>query len=307
MASFCSSCGLPLAENVVFCSHCGARSATSAPQSYQPSPAPQPQPQTPDPQPSQQSSTKPAASGGSCLKILAVVVVCVLVMGAVAAGTVMYFAYRVKTAVVETAKNYGVPLPTTSAPSTFSSRRAGPKDPCSYLSKDEVRNLVGEPIDRMQVQDNACLYMGPPGLAEKLSKERASEVMKRAQRPGGVGTGDATDAVDQLVNGLAGAAGQGVAGGETPMLMLMVAVDDGKAQMTALIASRAIFGGIGKAAGGGMGFGADIQGLGDRAVRVPKLGLNVLKGESLIRIIAGPIPDANRRMVDIARAVLPKL
>jgi hypothetical protein len=89
--------------------------------------------------------------------------------------------------------------------------------------------------------------------------------------------------------------------------MLMVAAD-GKAQMTAVTATKAIFGSIGRSADSpGIGFGADIPGLGDKAVRVPKLGLNVLQGETLIRVIPGPLPDADAKTIAVARAVLPKL
>ena len=52
---------------------------------------------------------------------------------------------------------------------------------------------------------------------------------------------------------------------------------------------------------------AEVPGLGDRALRLPKLGLNVLKGEVLIRIIPGPVPDAETKSVNVARAVLAKL
>jgi hypothetical protein len=37
------------------------------------------------------------------------------------------------------------------------------------------------------------------------------------------------------------------------------------------------------------------------------MGLNVLKGETLIRIIPGPIPEANAKTIDVARAVLEKM
>jgi hypothetical protein len=78
--------------------------------------------------------------------------------------------------------------------------------------------------------------------------------------------------------------------------------------MTALTATKAIFGGIGKAASDGKeGFGADIPGLGDRAVRLANLGLNVLQGNTLIRLVPGPVPDANTKSIAIARTILPKL
>ena len=49
----------------------------------------------------------------------------------------------------------------------------------------------------------------------------------------------------------------------------------------------------------------EISGLGDRAVRFANLGLNVMKGGTIIRIVAGPIPDPNAKTIAIARAILP--
>jgi len=47
--------------------------------------------------------------------------------------------------------------------------------------------------------------------------------------------------------------------------------------------------------------------LGDQAVRFPKLGLNVLAGETFIRVVVGPVPDADPKSIAIARAVLKQL
>jgi len=56
-----------------------------------------------------------------------------------------------------------------------------------------------------------------------------------------------------------------------------------------------------------MTFQETIPGLGDRAVRLPKLGLNVLQGETLVRVVAGPVPHAKEKTIEIARVVLKKL
>ncbi|MGH9646498.1 MAG: hypothetical protein ACRD4E_06745, partial [Bryobacteraceae bacterium] len=102
-----------------------------------------------------------------------------------------------------------------------------------------------------------------------------------------------------------GAAGSN---GDVPLLIFVVDGEDGKVQMTALTATKAIFGGIGKAASDWKeGFGADIPGLGDRAVRLANLGLNILQGNTLIRLVPGPVPDANAKAITIARTILPKL
>jgi hypothetical protein len=35
--------------------------------------------------------------------------------------------------------------------------------------------------------------------------------------------------------------------------------------------------------------------------------LNVLKGDTVIRIIVGPVPDANNKSISIARVLLPRV
>jgi hypothetical protein len=180
--------------------------------------------------------------------------------------------------------------------------------PCTVLSKEDVSRLIGEPIERTEVQDVTCMYYGPPGLNAKLAQDQSSSTFKRAQTPGTTVNGtEVANSVDQLVNSLAAQAGQTGSGGELPLLMLSVA-GDGRAQMTALSATKAIFGGIGQSADAkGLSFGADISGLGDKAIRLPKLGLNVLRGEMIIRVIPGPFPNADEKTIAVARAVLPKI
>jgi hypothetical protein len=50
-------------------------------------------------------------------------------------------------------------------------------------------------------------------------------------------------------------------------------------------------------------------GLAERLARqgLGPLGLNILKGDTVIRIIVGPVPHANEKSVAIARAVLPRI
>ncbi len=53
--------------------------------------------------------------------------------------------------------------------------------------------------------------------------------------------------------------------------------------------------------------GSDVPGLGDKAVFMPKLGLNVLQGGTFLRIIPGPFPDSDAKTIAVARAILPKI
>lgn len=296
MARWCE-CGFPQSPSSSFCPHCGGRlqGAASTPVPVQPVYSPPPL----------APAAAPRSSSG--LKILMVVLVCFAMLGVAVVGGLYYVAHRVKEAVVEKAATYGVDL----SPSPSSSTTSAPPrvhKACDLLSSREVAQLLGEPIERTVDQGEACLYFGPPGLSSQLAQQQASNTFRRAQAPGSSVTGtEVANSVDQLVNNLGAGTGQTGSGGEMPLLMLIVG-SDGKTQMTALEASRAIFSGIGRGSGEkGMSMGADIPGLGDRAMRLPKLGLNVLQGDTLVRIIAGPVPDADAKTVEVARAVLPRI
>jgi hypothetical protein len=154
--------------------------------------------------------------------------------------------------------------------------------------------------------DGACLYYAPAGLAEKLATQEASDMMKKAKAGQQMNGGDMADTVTKMLGAVAAKNGEnGAKGGDVPLLTLLID-PDGRPQMTAVAATKGIFGKIGEDSGGG-GLGADIPNLGDRAIRLGPLGLNVLKGDTVIRIIVGPVPDANGKSVAIARAVLPRI
>ena len=331
MATFCTSCGAAQAGGSPFCTHCGAPQAATASAPTQPDPRPathQPPPiaesnfsqqsstQPPSNQQGSQPAPLPPARKGSGLKILAFVLVFFVLAGAATVGGLYYLAHRLKQAVVEKAASAGVDLNSISSPVTSSTAtKMRTYKACELLSKTDAATMLGEPIERIEDQGTTCLYYGPAGLSGKLAQEGAANLMKQIQQPGAqVNGNDVADSLSKLTGALAAQAGAaGVAGaagssGDVPLLTFVVDGEDGKPQMTALTATKAIFGGIGKAASNGtQGFGADIPDLGDRAVRLPNLGLNVLKGNALIRLIPGPVPDANAKTIAIARAILPKL
>ncbi len=302
MANFCSNCGTARNTASAFCANCGARQA-----------APAGPPTQPDPQAA--PALPPAAKAGSGLKILAVVLVFLMLAGAATVGGLYYVAHKVKQAVVEKAASVGVDLNSISSPTASNTAsKIRSYKACDLLSKTDAAAMLGEPIERIEDQGGTCLYYGPAGLSGKLAQEGTADLLKQMQKPGAqVNGNDVADSLSKLVGGLAaaGAAGTGDAAGssgDVPLLTLVVDGEDGKPQMTALTATKAIFGGIAKGATDGKeGFGADIPGLGDRAVRLANLGLNVLQGNTLIRLIAGPVPDANTKTITIARTILPKL
>jgi hypothetical protein len=258
----------------------------------------------------------PPAKKGSGLKILAFVLVFFVLAGAAAVGGLYYVAHRLKQAVVAKAASAGVDLNSISSPvASGTASKIRTYKACDLLSKTDAATMLGEPIERIEDQGTTCLYYGPAGLSGKLAQEGAANLMKQIQQPGAqVNGNDVADSLSKLTGALAAQQGAGGAGGaagssgDVPLLTFVIDGQDGKPEMAALTATKAIFGGIGKAASNGtQGFGADIPGLGDRAVRLANLGLNVLEGDTLIRLVPGPVPDANTKTVAIARTILPKL
>lgn len=235
----------------------------------------------------------PAApvKSGSGLKILLIVFCVFAGIGIAAIGGAIYVAHRVKQAVVSKAESLGVDL--NSLPASTSRASSAPRrKPCDYLSKDTVSGIIGEPIDHMVADETSCVYFGPPGLAAKLGKQGISTGMQQVQGDK-VPNSQIAQGLNNLINGI------GAQGGEERPLLIFAIDSDGKTQMTALNITGALFGQIPGAKP------EEIAGLGDRAVRFANLGLNVMKGNTIIRIVAGPIPDPDNKTVEFAKAVLP--
>ncbi len=292
MASFCGNCGFPMNASAAFCANCGARQPGAggpAPSIQQPGPVPAPQ--------------AAAATSGSGLKIV-LIIAGVLVFGGIAViGGLIYVGHRVKTAVVEKAKEYGVDVPSSHEPRPVNVA----KNTCDYLSKAEVSGLIGEPIERAEAKELSCEYYGPAGLSTKLANEQASGTMKTVTSEHATDS-DRLAALREIANTV-GAGEQISSGAEMPLLILAVN-PNGRSVMLAMNITKGLFSGIGKNSGAPSnlpGLGSDVPGIGDQAVRLPKEGLNVLKGEVLVRVIAGPIPDSETKTIEVARAVLKKL
>ncbi len=295
MANFCGKCGSPLAANSSYCANCGNRAGDV------------PNPVAAMPASSTVAPAYAAPKGNAVLKI-ALVVVCVLAVLAVSVvGGMYYLVHRAKQAIVQKAEENGIDLHslTTSAEDSAGRHKLPPV--CGLLTKDQVSHLIGERIERFELKDASCLYYGPAGRSAQLAEEMASSTFKRAQKPGAVvDASEAATAVDQLVNNLAAQASQAGGGGDLPLLLVSLDAD-GKPQMAAIIASKAIFNGFGQSGNGKLAIASDVPGLGDKAVFMPKLGLNVLQGTTFLRVIPGPLPDSDAKTIAVVRAILPKL
>jgi hypothetical protein len=104
MASYCGKCGTELSPDKQFCASCGAPVAAGfapvAPvaSSYQPVP-PAPPPTAPyNPGAVAPPAVQPAASGGSTLKIVLIVIGVIVLLGILAVAAVGFFAWRVSRA-----------------------------------------------------------------------------------------------------------------------------------------------------------------------------------------------------------------
>lgn len=284
MANFCTNCRFPLSASAGFCPQCGRPQATTT-----------------------HAAQPVAPRSGSARKVLIVIAACLAVGAITVIAGVVYAVHKVKQTVVAKAESYGVDLKSIPSPipSSVSSRSRVYK-PCAILPMSEASRLLGAPVERTAIVEEACMYYGPAGLAEKLAKQQTTEMMANAKAGAPVNAGDMADTLSKMMGTVGSQSGEGGApGGEAPLLTF--AVDpDGKPQMFAMAASKAVFGGIGSASGG-PGLGAEIPNLGDRAIRLGPLGLNVLKGNTVIRIIVGPVPDADGKSIVIARAVLPRV
>jgi hypothetical protein len=265
-----------MGANFAFCPQCRTPAAGGANPAAAPPVAPAIQPKS-----------------GSGMKIL-LVILCIFAVGGIAVlGGIFYVAHRVKQAVVAKATEYGVELPSSTRRSAVVTIH-----PCDLLSKREAANLLGEPIDRTEVQNQSCLYYGPPGLSARLGEKSMSSMVNTPDSSRTAA--EAADTIDRVIKSAAAQAGQTGRDGDYPLLTVVVAAGDGRAQMTAVSAGKALLSGL-------KGAGEEIPGLGDRAIRLGNLGLNVLKGDTLIRILLGPVPDANRKSILLARTMLPRI
>ena len=285
MAKFCSQCGGPVGENVAFCRQCGSRQGGERPVSRPAMPY------------SSASPPVPPRNNNALLKLVGIGLICLVGLVSLVSVGVWYAAHKVKQVAMAKVHEYGLNRDSDSV--------AVPRHIalCGLLSKTEASKLLGEPVERAEEGENECSYYAPPGVQEKLARSQMSDLVKQSHKPGAsIGAADVADAVTNLAGSFMGNQENSKSSGrETPLLIILVA-NDGKVQMTALRGSKAFIDAFDLKGGS-----EEIPDLGDRAFRVGNLGLNVLQGDTLLRIIPGPVPGAHKKCVAIAREILPRL
>jgi hypothetical protein len=274
MANFCGSCGSPAAANKPFCPHCGTPQQAVPPATPRPQAAPAP------------------AKGSSAGKILLILFVGFLALVTLAGAGIWYAAHKIKQAAVAKAHELGVELP-----SGHDTRSLAHLQVCEILSVEQASALLGKPVQRSEKTTDGCLYFGAPGASAHLADDQFSQVVNHSAKNRAKADNEAAAIADAITN-LASAAGARY-GIDAPLLTVIVS-NDGRTQMAALSASRALFKGI-------PGATDEVPNLGDRAFLLANLGLNVLAGERLLRVVPGPVPSPKEKSMAVAQFLLPKI
>ncbi len=283
MAKFCSQCGSSLGENGAFCGQCGSRQGGASPIPQQPTPY--------------AATPLPPRNNNGLLKLVGIGLICLVGLISLASVGVWYAAHKVKQVAMAKVHEYGL--------NRDSESGAVPRHihVCGLLSKAEASRLLGETVERTEEGESECSYYARAGRSGALSQDQMADLVKRSKTPeASISGAEVADAVTNLAGSLTGGQGDSTgAGRETPLLIVLV-MNDGKAQMMALRGSKAFVDAFGI-----KGASEEIPDLGDRSFRVANLGLNVLQGDIMIRIIPGAVPGAHKKCVAIAREILPRL
>jgi hypothetical protein len=148
---FCAGCGAPVRG--AFCGFCGQPAAPAAAPQAQPGSAP---------------AAPAAASKGSSLgKILLIVFGCFVLLGALAVGGIYYAVGRVK------------------AKSLQAISQAVGRNPCALISKEEVQEVLGVPIEKTAgITDGGepgCAFFASPEAFQQLARDSLAKVPGEAQ------------------------------------------------------------------------------------------------------------------------------
>ena len=157
MPSFCTSCGSTLDPGAVFCASCGTRTA-SQPPAVVPPVAPPPaavQPTVP-----QSTVATTTTSGGVVVKILVALLCIGVLLVLLVIGGVAYGAYRVKKKAEQLKQEYGISADALTGAGGSPTRTGPPppSDPCALITKEEMAEATGLPIQQAVAREKECSY-----------------------------------------------------------------------------------------------------------------------------------------------------
>ncbi|HXS76135.1 MAG TPA: zinc ribbon domain-containing protein [Terracidiphilus sp.] len=324
MASFCGTCGAPLADQATFCGGCGARKTTTGQDAQY-----QPVQQHVPPQPGATSvpSTAAAPAKSNALLKVGIAAVAVVAVGGVAAvAGVMYVGHKVIEKVhAVTGQASGEKTPADGGLASLLKSGGGSDtdatikgDPCRFLSTEDVSHAVGITIVRAQAQDEGCSYIAHADPADMTSKHMASMLSNQAKS-----NGQEIDAKQQqIMQQIAGAFFKqqeasdkklSVEAAKGEVIVLEVSFESKAARM-AMKLSKAAFdhvkqgvpGASGPDSAGQTGTG-DLRGLGDEAYEVGGTMLMVRKGDTLAQFLFNECPCGVDAIKPLAEKVISQL
>jgi len=302
MAQFCGRCGAPLSGT--FCGSCGAPANQPGTPAQASSPASAPFSPAPPP---------PAAGGSPILKIVLVVLGVFALIAMVAIGGIVYTGYKIKQKVEQTAKEQGVDLGDLAKKlgSAASSGEAAARDGCPLLPKEEVEELTGLAITRVDGTPGSgddrehCDYFGNAAEAAERGQKQVQDALKSLQ----AGKGDKDVAaglaeIKKITQGLGSNVPASQGAGEARLLRLMVKRGEAQSQLMAL---KMAIGAIGTQNIPGAGL-TKVEGLGDEAYLTPMDQILVIRrGQDFVQLEIGSIPESKEKGIELARRVLARL
>jgi zinc-ribbon domain len=135
MATFCASCGSPLADGTRFCEKCGAAVTGPPPATAVPMASPVPAPGAPK-------------GSNTAIKIIVAILAVIMLVVLMVAGSCLYFMHRVAQKAHEYTKEMGNVTP-----------YAGKREPCAMLTADEASTAIGQAVSLAEpIGRTVCRY-----------------------------------------------------------------------------------------------------------------------------------------------------
>lgn len=312
MGKFCGTCGSPLSEGKKFCGKCGAASTSP----HRPSPA-----FTPINQPQPAVTLLVAHARSNTLLKVGIAAVAIIFVGGIAAlGAVYYAVHGVKEKVQEvknrvdgenptsasTAAPGGlaalVPKATASAPSNDDDAGGFKRDPCSFLSKEDMSRAVGVEIIRADAQGPGCSYIAKGDPADMVSKHMTSTVTSQAKSNGSTPTTQQQKIMQQITGAFFKQQessekdlSKEAATGEVPILSVSFSSENAEMEMKLnRMAFNRLKGGNADGKTTDQSATGDLDGIGDEAYEMGGSALIVRKGQTVARFMFTYCPcDAN--------------
>jgi len=207
----------------------------------------------------------PTAGANSAVKIIAIVVGVLLLLGALGTAGLLYVGYKAKERITAAAKEQGFDL---------DSSRRGPSrvalaDGCQHLSASEASAILGVKIIRTESRaPEGCTYFGDPAETASRLETQANEGRKEIES-GKADEGGAQDAVKAMEKIMEGISGGAAANGQ---LFSFEIKSDGRNSWAAFQLSSKIMGGLGGEAEmrkQGVTLFESVNDLGDKAMFAP--------------------------------------